>query len=77
MSPVLAPKLPETEAEGFTGPTSLIYFADVNSEKTQYTLMVNRSFFNDASNGALQERGAIVMDADEGSYKLYSFTDQN
>ncbi|KAI0218940.1 hypothetical protein LSAT2_029436 [Lamellibrachia satsuma] len=60
------PKLPETEAEGFTGPTSLIYFPDVNSEKTQYTLMVNQSFFNDASNGALQERGAIVMDADEG-----------
>ena len=64
---VLAPKLPEEE--GFVGPTSVIYFPEqtsLDSRKTQYNLMVNRSFFDDVSNGALQERGVIVLGADEG-----------
>ena len=34
--------------------------------------MVNQSFFDDVSNGALQERGVIVMGADEGMLKSFS-----
>ena len=69
---VLAPKLPQEE--GFVGPTSVIYFPEqtsLDSTKTQYKLMVNRSFFDDVSNGALQERGVIVMGADEGMLKSF------
>ena len=75
---VLAPKLPDSD--GSSGPTRVIYFTNqsgLDSTKTQYRVMVNRSFFDDTSNGALHERGVIVMDAEEGTYRLIAINNQS
>jgi len=74
----LAPTLPEKEV--FSGPTSVIYFTNqtgLDSMKTQYRVMVNKSFFDNTSNGALRERGVIVMNAEEGTYQLIAINKQS